>query len=170
VLRAWYMASIAARYSVVVLGLLPDHLRRALTRVAPSARQALGGHRRTALSLQGSAPERAPWLRRMSGACRGGHACAAGGRACQALSPGDSRRRTLGRERGAYSRHQACTDREHGPHARHTRVARLRPRASGSFMMSIMTRFFTAGSAIMSESSCSARRPRSARKPRGEVL
>ncbi len=58
-LRAWYMASIAARYSVVELGLLPDHLRRSAARVAPSARQALGGHGRTALSLQGCAPERA---------------------------------------------------------------------------------------------------------------
>ena len=169
-LRAWYMASIAARYSVVELGLLPDHLRRSAARVAPSARQALGGHGRTALSLQGCAPERATGRNACAvPAGAGAHAPRVGG-AGQVHSPGDSGRRTRGRERGACSRHQACTDREHGSHAGHTRVARLRPRASGSFMMSIMTRFFTAGSAIMSESSCGAQRPRSARKPRGEVL
>ena len=56
-----------------------------------------------------------------------------------------------------------CLSPRQGPHtlkpsAFHSPwTAHLRPRASGSFMTSIMTRFFTAGSAIMSESSCGAR-------------
>ncbi len=35
--RAWYMASIAARNSVVELGLLPDHLRHGQPQVTPCA-------------------------------------------------------------------------------------------------------------------------------------
>ena len=141
--RAWYMASIAARNSVVELGLLPDHLRHGQPQVTPSA----GTLSRPSA---GTGPAH-------------GRACAHAQRhPCVCHSQGERTTNVVSHARTRCGE-GGCLSPRQGPHtlkpsAFHSPwTAHLRPRASGSFMTSIMTRFFTAGSAIMSESSCGAR-------------